>query len=235
MPVAVDGYKQCCRCKEVKSVVEFNKKNKATDGLMYYCKACQSIEWEKNRDRNNASDRRYYAAHRDQRLAKTERYRYTSKGLTVPKDILDRCAKPKSHRTPTEAREAELARVRQYKQEHREQMHQKYAEYVRSPRGRETSRLRSRKYHTRVRGLTTSLNQYHVLMLLHFQDNKCACCGEMFTEKRKYEIDHVVPVSKGGPLTFDNVQLLCRSCNARKRDHVIRYIPSISEYFSEMT
>jgi endogenous inhibitor of DNA gyrase (YacG/DUF329 family) len=33
--------------------------------------------------------------------------------------------------------------------------------------------------------------------------------------------DHVVPVSKGGPHTWDNVKLACFSCNSRKGDSII--------------
>jgi hypothetical protein len=42
---------------------------------------------------------------------------------------------------------------------------------------------------------------------------KCVCCGA--TEKIEY--DHKVPVSKGGESTAENLQLLCRTCNRRKR------------------
>jgi 5-methylcytosine-specific restriction endonuclease McrA len=32
------------------------------------------------------------------------------------------------------------------------------------------------------------------------------------------EIDHLIPHSKGGPTTVDNLRLLCRDCNRKKSD-----------------
>ncbi|MCC7107614.1 MAG: HNH endonuclease [Chloroflexi bacterium] len=32
------------------------------------------------------------------------------------------------------------------------------------------------------------------------------------------EVDHIVPVAKGGAHTMDNLQCLCRTCNALKSD-----------------
>jgi len=36
-------------------------------------------------------------------------------------------------------------------------------------------------------------------------------------------IDHIVPMSLGGKHEIDNLQVLCRSCNSRKKQDVIRY------------
>lgn len=41
------------------------------------------------------------------------------------------------------------------------------------------------------------------------------CCG-----KESLQIDHIYPVSRGGVTEYDNLQVLCRSCNARKKDRV---------------
>ena len=53
------------------------------------------------------------------------------------------------------------------------------------------------------------------VLLLHveFRDNyECQSCDT----NEDLTFDHILPVSKGGQTTFDNLQLLCRSCNSAK-------------------
>ena len=45
---------------------------------------------------------------------------------------------------------------------------------------------------------------------------RCQYCG-----KRAESIDHVVPRSKGGPHTWENVVAACRRCNTVKRDRLL--------------
>lgn len=46
---------------------------------------------------------------------------------------------------------------------------------------------------------------------------KCVCCGNNSKDSR-LEIDHVVPVSKGGGSQIKNLQTLCFRCNRGKRN-----------------
>lgn len=41
---------------------------------------------------------------------------------------------------------------------------------------------------------------------------RCVICGG----HHDLTCDHVVPESKGGPTTFENLQTMCKSCNSRK-------------------
>lgn len=43
-------------------------------------------------------------------------------------------------------------------------------------------------------------------------DFTCQICGS----RRNLTIDHIYPESKGGELTLENAQTLCKSCNSRK-------------------
>lgn len=60
---------------------------------------------------------------------------------------------------------------------------------------------------------------------------KCADCGVHTPRSAKGknkdnspELDHIVPISKGGPHLYSNVQLLCRRCNLNKGDEQSRLI-----------
>ena len=47
----------------------------------------------------------------------------------------------------------------------------------------------------------------------------CAGCGEVFPTRIFLQVDHIVPMAKGGLSVPENLQVLCRTCNQRKGDH----------------
>lgn len=55
--------------------------------------------------------------------------------------------------------------------------------------------------------------------------NICVACGA----SGPLQVDHIVPTSKGGPNTIDNIQPLCGRCNKSKSDKTIDYRPDRRE------
>ena len=49
---------------------------------------------------------------------------------------------------------------------------------------------------------------------------KCAHCGAEYPNRIMLQVDHITPMNKGGKTTPDNLQILCRSCNAEKSDKI---------------
>ena len=50
-------------------------------------------------------------------------------------------------------------------------------------------------------------------------NNRCRKCGSRYN----LEVDHIIPIAKGGKTVFDNLQTLCKSCIQRKSDTVEGY------------
>jgi len=48
----------------------------------------------------------------------------------------------------------------------------------------------------------------------------CQYCGE---ERSSLTVDHVIPRSKGGPSTWDNIVACCAPCNRRKGDRLPKH------------
>lgn len=99
-----------------------------------------------------------------------------------------------------------------------------YNKYFRSTdRGKLSHVLSEHRRNKRAKSVENDLSIEDVDFLLSLQDNKCAMCGEEFTKRNSYTLDHIVPLSKGGGLTLGNVQLLHQPCNASKGTKTIRY------------
>jgi 5-methylcytosine-specific restriction endonuclease McrA len=62
--------------------------------------------------------------------------------------------------------------------------------------------------------------------LLEHYGGVCLACGA--GEAKDLSVDHVVPLSKGGPNTITNIQPLCGTCNSLKGAAVRDYRPSFA-------
>ena len=57
----------------------------------------------------------------------------------------------------------------------------------------------------------------------------CTCCG--LTDIHNLTKDHIIPLSKGGTDTPDNIQLHCFACNISKGDRLKCTIPHNQEFY----
>lgn len=77
----------------------------------------------------------------------------------------------------------------------------------------ELTRIYGQNYRAKKKKNGGELSRNLPQILMKLQNGKCACCKEKLV---KYDMDHIIPVSKGGENIDKNIQLLCQSCNRAK-------------------
>ena len=222
--------KTCSRCKQSKSRTEFGKRTRNRDGLQFFCKVCAKLERDSNADRRRDDDRRRYQENRDYFIAKSSKSQYKSRGTELPEKY-KKLLKPKPEKgvqTYSDVLEYSKLRKRKYKDKYKKE----YKEWASTERGKLLNVLKSQRRRARVKELPNTLRPSEVAELFSHQQGRCAKCQVEFTHTCKYEIDHIVPVILGGGLTKDNVQLLCRGCNASKGTRIVRYIKEDQQYYA---
>lgn len=66
-------------------------------------------------------------------------------------------------------------------------------------------------------------NRQNKHVLYGGQEGRCGGCRSHF-EFRRFEVDHVIPRSRGGTDHIGNLQLLCGHCNRIKGDRPQEYL-----------
>lgn len=98
-------------------------------------------------------------------------------------------------------RDANRARLLEYRKEHRIQIKAKKHEYM------------ARRYNA-VGKYTAS--EFRAVVALY--EGKCAYCGNPPLDGQRLEADHAMPLSRGGSNSIENILPACHLCNVRKRD-----------------
>ena len=115
--------------------------------------------------------------------------------------------------------------IKQYRQENAERYKESYKKYSQTEKfkkNRYKIMLKRRSYKHKVNFIP------HERKAILDRDNwKCCNCGIKVHDDRdrpytpdKANIDHVIPISKGGDSEPNNLQTLCRTCNLSKSDKI---------------
>ena len=141
--------------------------------------------------------RKHYVAHRAQRCEKSRLWRKNN-----PDKVKIQKSRPGARagalRHYYKHRELYIKRVREWQKAHPDQ------HYLNSLKA-----LVKRRY-----GTIGHFHKHDLEILLITQAGRCAYCNVCLYDG--YEIDHVIPLSKGGTNWPDNVALACKPCNRAK-------------------
>lgn len=222
--------KSCTRCG---AKGPFYKQASRKDGLRSHCNACVNTAnrawYEANRDKEAAKSKEWYEANRDKAAAK---YREWYEANRERKDFTT-----KAWRQANRERVREQGRLlEEANKEKRAAMHR---EWYRANRERFASKARAWQVANRDIRVILSHNRRakengnggrytrsEWNALLNATGNRCLACG---VSGVKLTVDHVVPISRGGSNSIDNLQPLCKACNSSKGTKTVDYRTSTVE------
>lgn len=203
-----DG-KVCVRCKKEKSVDQFHRCKRFSDGLRRWCKECEKASkrarYAKNSDPVRETNNRCRQQDRNH-YRELARKSYRKHQAEIRERIKkDRLIDPEKYRKLDRKRHAINA--------------EKFSEYQRTYRI--ANRDKRNAWHHSRRAKSKSGGKFTVIqweMLCNWFGNKCLACGA-----EEITVDHVVPLSMKGANTIDNLQPLCNPCNNKKHAKMIDY------------
>lgn len=170
----------------------------------------------KNKARMNAISREYYRNNKERLLGAGKEYHFKNKEK--------RNEYSKQYRQGNKEKISELNR--KWYLENKTRHYELQKKYRNTERGRTTSRIYReenpeviRAAHHKRRALAKKaegcFTAEDIKRIKAQQNNKCACCKCRLN--KNHQIDHIYPLSKGGSNWPSNLQLLCKSCNSKKR------------------
>ena len=230
--------KHCSKCFEVlpmnSNYFGIGKKNK--DGFQYSCKRCSRDENKKHYKENTEKYKtriKKYQTNNQKSIADSKR-KYYKKNKKRHSNLMAEWHSKNKDKQRTYSKNYRLRNKEKIKQINREwyrnnkhkraQYYKKNKDYIlkRTAKRRKDNPLISRVYTHKYRQRKKLLKSNFTIdqwqqCLTHF-NHQCAYCGS--TESLEQE--HVIPVSRGGHYTPDNIIPACRSCNASKNNKIMQ-------------
>lgn len=181
----------------------FHRHKGRKDGLTNICQVCnrQHVKnWrDENPEQHRASSKRWRIEHPEEARALTMQWlennparRAQIRMKSQRKHRLSRNAKERIRRLNNLDRYK--ARKRAYIEAHPEQL-----------------RAQSGRRRARQRGAIGSYNHHDIAILLISQKGLCWWCGKLLDDH--YQVDHRIPLARGGSNTPENLVLACEYCN----------------------
>lgn len=233
--MAEEAVSKCCAtCKRILSLNQFSPLRRSRDGLKPRCKECCATA-ERERRRGSAGDRiRFLDNHR--RAQNVERRKEIERRADLrrrAKEGFHEQFRDKATKLLESAYKASdpsricIACGCSYCNLFGRQSFQRTC----SPAcGNELSRWRNWRKTSKRRATLRNARVEHVDVFSVFERDgwRCHLCGRNTprklrgtTDPRAPELDHIVPLAKGGEHSYRNTACACRACNGAKSDHVL--------------
>jgi 5-methylcytosine-specific restriction endonuclease McrA len=167
------------------------------------CRKCTNARSKRRYEKSKEYFNEYYEANKDKILERSKQRRESKKELLADSDRkYYEFNKDKIKERSKQYRVTNKNEIAQYKLQY----------YKNNPMVR---RIDSHRHRAKIKEVGGKLSKGIATKLLNLQKGKCRICKIKITPKRMH-LDHIIPITKGGPNTDNNIQLLCPTCNLKK-------------------
>jgi 5-methylcytosine-specific restriction endonuclease McrA len=215
--------KYCPKCSQTLPHTAFHKNKAQPSGLSSWCKTCRNThnKTPEQREKNNASLRKWNEGHREQVNANAVAAYYVMKEKREADPVLDvhlrALSRAKSRRAyardPLKAISATASYAKTNKPKINKRRRERHAAQPEKARAWNSKRAAAKR-NAPLNDLTA--DQWKAIQI-HY-GFRCVYCGK---KPKELTMDHITPLSKGGAHTMSNVVPACRSCNAKKNDRAV--------------
>ena len=212
--------KTCVTCKIEKSVDDFGKRKSNVDGLRNTCKECRKLEYVRTRDKVLSYQKEYTKNNKDRISEYQKKYRDNNKETLSEKSANyyqnnKERIKQKSlnyYYNNLNSRKEAMRLWSHSHQEHLKDYNRQYRE-----NNRESIRVVQQRYVLKKRGVTIGYVPNNVKEILReLQEDSCGICNTLVYELDVVNLDHIIPISRNGVHSMDNLQYTHESCNKQK-------------------
>lgn len=197
--------KRCPGCATVKPRDAFGLSKREPDGLQTRCKECRRQHRVENRAAISAKRKAAYAANPDAQRARSRAWYEQNR----ERGRESRRAYNLKHRE--RQREKAAAWYRDNKERH--------MELTRSWRAANPHKRRDLEQSRRARAGSYFVEHVDRLIVYEAFGGLCGICGDA-VDRERFDIDHVVPISRGGEHSYANVQPAHPRCNQSKKNRL---------------
>lgn len=198
----VDKSKPCSKCGVTQPLENFRINHAAKDGRQSACKPCQRKVYEARAEHYKAKARAYRAEHLEEIREKQRDY-FRSRAEWNRKRVndwywsnIDRARKTRREVYSSNP-ERWIAETKKWKQANRERANRS-----------DNQSIHRRRARMRVNGVF----DIRPIEIARLYRQACAYCGS----KESIQLDHVIPIARGGTHSIGNLISACSSCNASK-------------------
>lgn len=207
--------KVCKKCGIEKPLDEFYGCKNCKDSHTNKCKECLREEQNQRRQYNPEYYKKYYKEHPEKFKARNNNPEYHRQWREKNKEHL------KQYTESRKNRKKELSRIQYLKDKENGKKKLQRIKYKNTPNGKFRNKIHKHNRRVKQREVKNTLTLKQWNKILEQQNNCCNICGCKFTKDNPPTQDHILPLSKGYGLTFENTQALCVMCNSKKSDNLL--------------